>query len=88
MGRADAYAPRTEGERGTKLQTRVGGRGRAGARAHAGVWAARRANAFLASRHGSTRRSEAVQLSRRRRRRKPGRATQWMSTDIESENVR
>jgi hypothetical protein len=73
---------------GAELQTRAGGRGHAGARADAGVWAARRANAFLASRHGGARRSAAVQLSRRTRRRKPGRATQWMSTDTEAEKVR
>ncbi len=29
----------------------------------------------------------AVQLSRRARQRKPGRATQWMSTDTEAEKV-
>ncbi len=88
MGRADTDALRTEGERGAELQTRAEGRGRAGAWAHAGMWAARMANAFLASRHVGTQRGEAVQLGRRRRRRKLGRATQWMSTDTESEKVR
>ena len=56
---------RTEGKRGAELQTQAGGRGRAGARAHAGVWAASMANAFLVSRHRGrrgARRSEAVQL--------------------------
>ena len=86
MGRGDTDASRTEGERGAELQTRAGGRGRSGVRGYAGVWAARRANAFLRAvtgAHGGA----AVQLSRCAGRRKPGRATQWMSTDNEAEKM-
>ena len=71
-------------ERGAELQTRAGGRGHAGARAHAGGWAARRHFwRAVTGVHGGA----AVQLSRRARRRKPGRATQWMSTNNEAEKV-